>query len=312
MTTKSRPTVQEVNKYMDALSNWGRWGPNDELGTMNYVTPEKRIAAAKLVRKGITVGCSRLLYPENAQDVPNNPLHFMVGTGTEAPEKGMGGAMDFIGLAFHGYHITHIDTFSHIFWNRKSYNGLDASAVNAREKASKGSVQILENGIVTRGVLLDIARLRGVQWMKPGDGIYPEDLEAAEKAQGVKVQPGDALLYRTGWPKQREVEGPPPLPGRPGLAAASLPWVHERQVALIGADAATDVAPTGFGSDLLFPLPVHAVGICAMGLWIIDSGSYESLAEVCARENRWEFMFVTSPLRWKNATGSPLNPVAIF
>jgi len=312
MTTKSNPSAEEVNRYMETLSNWGRWGPDDELGTMNYVTSEKRIAAAKLVQKGITVSCSRMLYPEVAQDVLNNPLHFMMGTGTEAPENGMGGATDFIGLAFHGYHITHIDTFSHIFWNRKSYNGLDAGLVNAREKASKGGVQVLENGIVTRGVLLDIARLRGVQWMEPGDGIYPEDLEAAEKAQGVKVQPGDALLYRTGWPKQREMEGPPPLPGRPGLAAASLPWIHERQVSLIGADAATDVAPTGFDTDLLFPLPVHAVGICAMGLWIIDSGSYESLAEVCAQENRWEFLFVTSPLRWKNATGSPLNPVAIF
>ncbi|MFH1140852.1 MAG: hypothetical protein V1724_04100 [Chloroflexota bacterium] len=101
--------------------------------------------------------------------------------------------------------------------------------------------------------------------------------------------------------------GRPPPPGRPGLSAASLPWVHERQVALIGADAATDVAPSGFGNDLLFPLPVYAVG-----LWIIDSGRYETLAEVCARENRWEFLFVTSPLRWKNATGSPLNTVAIF
>ena len=118
MTTQSRPSVQEVNRYMETLSNWGRWGPNDELGTMNYVTPEKRIAAAKLVRKGITVSCSRMLYPEIAADVISSPLHFMQGVGNEAPEKGMGGATDFIGLAFHGYHVTHIDTFSHIFWKK--------------------------------------------------------------------------------------------------------------------------------------------------------------------------------------------------
>ncbi len=317
MTTSRRaqphiPPVGEVNKYMETLSNWGRWGPDDVIGTLNYITPQKRAEAAKLVKKGITVSCSNVLFPETASDVTNPPLHYMIGTGNDAPQKGMGGAMDFLGIAFHGYRFTHIDTPSHIFWNRKSYNGLDASLVTAAGKATKGGVDSISEGIVTRGVLLDIARVRGVQWMGPGDGILPEDLEAAEKAEGVKVQPGDAILYRTGWPKRREVEGPPPLPGRPGLHAGSLPWVHERQVSVICADAATDVAPSGYGEDLAFPLPVHAVGICAMGLWILDSGNYEALAEVCAREKRWEFLLVIAPLRWKNATGSPLNPIAIF
>ena len=312
MAIRPVPSAEEVKGYMQSLSNWGRWGDDDELGTLNYITPEKRIAAAKLVQKGFSVSCARMVYPETAQDVLSSPIHYMAGTGTEAPEQGMSGATDFIGIAFHGYHVTHIDAFSHIFWNARSYNGLDAKLVTAGGRATKGGVQVLENGIVTRGVLLDIARVRGVDWMQAGEGIFPEDLEAAEAAENVKIEPGDVVLYRTGWPKAREVEGPPPLPGRPGMHAASLPWLHERGVALIGADAATDVGPSGYPAEDFLAMPVHAVGITAMGIWILDSGSYESLAEVCNRENRWEFMFVTSPLRWRNATGSPLNPVAIF
>lgn len=312
MSDRSVPSAKEVTGYMESLSNWGRWGPDDKLGTLNYITPQKRITAAKLVKKGISVGCSRMIYPETAQDVLNSPLHYMAGTGTDAPQTGFGGATDFIGVAFHGYHITHIDSFSHIFWNAKSYNGLDAKSVNARDRASEGGVQLLENGVVTRGVLLDIAKVRGVEWMKAGDGIFPEDLEAAEAAQNIKVEPGDALLYRTGWPKARNIDGPPPLPGRPGLHAACLPWIHERGVALIAADAATDVAPSGYGDGIPYPLPIHAIGICAMGIWILDSGNFEELAQVCEQENRWEFQFVMAALRWRNATGSPVNPIAVF
>ena len=312
MVTKSVPSAEEVKGYMQSLSNWGRWGADDELGTLNYITPEKRIAAAKLVQKGISVGCARMIYPEQAQDLPNSPLHYMIGTGESAPEQGMGGASDFLGIAFHGYSVSHLDALSHIFWNTKSYNGLDAKLVNVSGRATKGGVQILENGVVTRGVLLDIARVRGVDWMEVGEGIFPEDLEAAEAAENVKIQPGDALLYRTGWAKAREVKGPLPVPGRPGMHAASLPWLHQRQVAIIGADAATDVGPSGYPAEDFLALPVHAVGITAMGIWILDSLSCEALAEVCIRENRWEFQFVMAPLRWRNATGSPLNPIAVF
>ena len=312
MTTKSVPSAEEVKGYMQSLSNWGRWGADDDLGTLNYITPEKRIAAAKLVQKGISVGCARMIYPEQAPDLPNSPLHYMINTGESAPEQGRGGSSDFLGIAFHGFSVTHIDTFSHMFWNAHSYNGLDAKLVNASGRATKGGVQVLENGVVTRGVLLDIAKVRGVDWMQAGEGIFPEDLEAAEAAENVKIEPGDALLYRTGWPKAREVQGPLPIPGRPGLHAACLPWLHERGVALIAADAATDVGPSGYPDEGFLPMPIHQVGICAMGIWILDSGNYESLAEVCIRENRWEFQFVMAPLRWRNATGSPVTPIAIF
>ncbi|MDO8750633.1 MAG: cyclase family protein [Dehalococcoidia bacterium] len=311
MTSKTRPSLNEVNGYLKSLSNWGRWGPQDEFGTLNYITPAKRLAAARLVQKGFSVGCSRAITTESAQDVAMVPLHFMMQTGTEAPEHGRGGARDFIGMVFHGQTVTHIDAFSHHFWDGKSYNGLDAKLVNARDKASKGGIQLLRDGVVTRGVLLDIARVRGVEWMGPGDGIFPGDLEAAEKAQRVRVEQGDALLYRTGWPRAREVLGPRTRE-HPGLDAACMPWLHQRQVAIICADSATDTSPTGYGKDIFSETPVHDVGLTAMGLWLVDNGDYETLAEVCIRENRWEFQFVMSTLRWNNATGSPVNPIAIF
>ena len=313
MTTGQKiPTGAEVMGYLDSLKNWGKWGPNDDLGTLNYITPQKRVQAAGLVRKGLAVSGSRMIIPQGAPDVANPPMHFMTGTGESAPRDGRGGSGDFLGIQPHGYTVTHIDALCHIFWHGQSYNGLDASQVTSRGRATRGGIQVLEDGVVTRGVLLDIARVRGVEWMGPGDGITPEDLEAAEKAQHVRVEPGDALLYRTGWPKKREVEGPPDPPNpRPGMHASSMPWLHERQVALIAADAATDVEPTGY-EDTSIGLPVHTIGICAMGLWILDGGDFEKLGTVCAQENRWEFQFIMAALRWQNATGSPVNPIAVF
>ena len=304
------PSEAEVMGYMDTLSNSGRWGPDDVLGTLNYITEAKRVQAAGLVKRGVSVSCSRVILPQAAPDVLSPPVHYMSGTGESAPAQGMAGASDFLGIEPHGYTVTHIDAMGHIFWNGKGYNGLDARQVNTRGKAEKGGVEVIASGVVTRGVLLDIARVRGVEWMGAGDGITPEDLEAAEKAQNVRVEPGDALLYRTGWPKKRAVEGPPSPPDpRPGMHAASMPWLHERQVALIAADAATDVSPAGYPN---FGLPVHVVAICAMGLWVLDGADYEELSEVCARENRWEFQFIMAALRWHHATGSPVNPIAVL
>lgn len=319
MERTSPPTGEEVVGWLESLSNWGRWGPHDRIGTLNYVTPEKILRAARLIRSGLTVTCSRIIEPENAPDNVVPPLHFMFRTGESAPARGKGGAGDFIGTAIHGYNITHIDAHSHQLWNSKSYNGIEARRITSRDRASDGGIQVLENGVVTRGVLLDIARLRGVDWMGPGEAIFPNDLEQAETAEGVKVEPGDAVLYRTGWARARDVHGPPAVPNRPGLHAACLPWLHERRVALIAADAATDVEPTGYedvlpdgGEGKKGWLPVHTVGITSMGLWILDCGHFERLAQVCSELGRWEFLFIMAPLRWRNATGSPVNPIAVF
>ena len=309
MTTKQIPTQEEVLGYMTSLSNWGRWGADDELGTLNLITQEKRTQAAGLVREGISVTCSRLIVPELAADVTSiPPLHYMIRTGESAPSSGPGGSSDFIGFSFHGLTITHLDSLCHQFWDGKMYNGKPASLVKADEKATAGHVDRAQNGIVTRGVLLDITKVRGKDWLDAGEPVFTEDLEAAERAQGVRVEEGDALILRLGWAKRRLEQGPP-ASGRPGLHAETLPWLHQRGVSMIVADASQDMDPSGYPQ---LGLPVHRVGIVAMGLWLIDAANCEGLVEVCQRLNRWEFMFNVAPLRFHNATGSPVNPLAIF
>ena len=309
MTTRQVPTEAEVLGWMDSLSNWGRWGPDDELGTLNLITPQKRAQAGSLVREGISVTCSRLIVPEIAADVTSiPPLHYMIRTGESAPGSGPGGSSDFIGLSFHGLTVTHLDALCHQFWDGKMYNGKSASMVNAEQKATAGAVDQAQNGIVTRGVLLDITAVKGKDWLEAGEGVFTEDLEAAEEAQGVHLEEGDALLLRLGWYKRRQELGPPEA-GRPGLHAETLPWLHRRGISIIVADASHDADPSGYPA---IGLPVHRVGIVAMGLWLIDAANFEELAKVCRDLNRWEFMFNVAPLRFKNATGSPVNPLAIF
>ncbi|MDO8751314.1 MAG: cyclase family protein, partial [Dehalococcoidia bacterium] len=224
--------------------------------------------------------------------------------------SGGGGSMDFIGMAFHGATITHVDSLAHQFWDGKMYNGKPASLVNARQRATAGGIEAIEDGVVTRGVLLDIAALKGKPWLEAGEGVFTEDLEAAEKAQGVRVEEGDALLVRMGWYKRRQQLGPIPLPAvHPGVHAAALPWLHSRGVSILAADAPEDVVPNTYPR---LGLPLHKVGIIGMGLWLIDAGNFEELAQVCNRLHRWEFMFVMAPLRFPHATGSPVNPLAIF
>ena len=309
MTTTKIPTEEEVLGWMNSLSNWGRWGPDDELGTLNLVTPEKVAQAGRLVREGITVTCARLIVPEGAADVTSiPPLHWMVRTGESAPASGGGGASDFFGFSFHGLTITHLDALCHQFWDGKMYNGKDAALVTADQKATAGHIDRAQNGFVTKGVMLDITKVKGKQWLDPGEPVFTEDLEAAEAAQGVRVEEGDALMLRLGWYKRRLELGPPEA-GRPGLHAETIPWLHERGVSILAGDASQDMDPAGYPN---LGLPVHRVGIVAMGLWLIDAANCEELAKVCERLNRYDFMFVVAPLRFKNATGSPVNPLAVF
>ena len=219
--------------------------------------------------------------------------------------------MEFFGLVYHGYAITHLDGICHIFWDGKMYNGKEARLVNATAGATHLPITELRDGIVTRGVLLDVAAAKGVDWMEPGEGVFPEDLEAAEERQGVKVREGDAVLLRTGYGKRKREVGREALlqTGFPGWHVACLPWLHERGAAVIGADTATDVNPSGYET---LGIPIHAVGIVHMGLWLMDNMQLEDVAEAANRYGRHEFQFVLSPLRIIGGTGSPANPLAIF
>lgn len=310
------PTETDVIRMMETLSNWGRWGKDDELGTVNLITPGHRLRAARLVQDGGSVSCARPISTAITADTTFQPLRLMVDSGegrdTASPERLLErrGASEFIGMVFHGYTITHVDTPAHYFWRGKIYNGRSCNLITSREGAQVESVDLLHDGVVSRGVLLDIAALRG-RWLASGEGVMPEDLEAAEKAAGVRVESGDLLLLRTGYYARRLAEGPrhPLKEGSPAAHVACAPWLRDRGVAMLGTDTHNDVTPPpypGIGNAL------HVVALVAMGLWLIDNMNLEELARACAARRRWEFMLTVAPLRLERTTGSPVNPIALF
>ncbi|HXA72664.1 MAG TPA: cyclase family protein [Acidimicrobiales bacterium] len=286
-----------------SLSNWGRWGPDDQLGALNLVTPEVTAAAAATVRSGQTVSCARPLNTEAAADNPAPVAHHMIGTATE------GWGADYFALAPHGFATSHIDALCHIFYEGKLFNGYAADTVTAHG-ATRLGIHHLQDGIVTRGVLLDIPSVRGVDALQPGEAIFPEDLEAAEERAGLRVRPGDALLVRTGRWVWRATHGPWNVAAQAaGLDAACLAWLRERDVATLGSDAVSDVMPSrveGVG------MPIHEIAIVALGLHLMDNLDLDALAAVCADEGRWGFLFVVAPLVLRRGTASPVNPIAVF
>ena len=316
MTSHQYPAEEQVLDWMTSLSNWGRWGDDDQMGCLNLITPSKRRRAASLVQTGETVSCSRTVTTEMAPDIRYQVQRFMVDSGegrdTDPPERKVArrGAAEFIGMVFHGQSITHIDAMSHYSWEGRMYNGVPASSVTSREGAQSHSIEPASDGIVSRGVLLDIPLVRGVDWIQPDAPVMPEDLEAAEALHGVRVEEGDILLVRTGYYRRRIEEGA--LPGgepTPACQAACAPWFKERGVAMLGTDTSNDVRPSqypGIGS------PLHTLCLVTLGLWLIDNANLEQLSAACISHGRNEFMLSMGPLVLRNITGSPVNPIAIF
>ena len=301
----TRPALkpEDVQTFHEKLSNWGRFGARDQLGTLNFVTPEHRVAAARLVQSGRTVPCARALPTEPSLENPNPVVHLMVGTATE----GWGG--DYFAMAPHGFATSHIDALSHIFHEGKLYNGYPAERITAHG-ALELAIHELEAGIVTRGVLFDIPRARGVPFLEPGDPIFWDDLERAERDGGLTVGSGDLLLLYTGRWACREAGGPwDPRERLAGLDASCLPWLYEREVAALGCDGVSDVIPSRVdGVDL----PIHQVAIVAMGLHLLDNLDLEKLARACREEGRWAFLLTVAPLVLLRGTASPVNPIAVF
>ncbi len=293
----------DVLDFHRSLSNWGRWGDEDQLGALNLITPEVTAAAATTVRAGRTVSCARPLDTVAAADNPAPVAHHMTGTATE----GMGA--DYFALAPHGFATSHLDALCHIFHEGKLFNGYPAETVTAHG-ATKLGIHRLRHGIVTRGVLLDIPALHGVESLEPGTPIFPEDLETAEERAGLEVRPGDALLVRTGRWSWRRAHGPWDA-GRlaAGLDASCLPWLRRRDVAALGGDGVSDVLPSRVDG---VAMPIHTVVIVAMGVHLLDNLDLDDLAAACAEESRWEFLLTVAPLVLRRGTASPVNPVALF
>jgi kynurenine formamidase len=293
----------DVLAFHRSLSNWGRWGEDDQLGALNLVTPAMTAAAAATVRSGRTVSCAR---PLDTRPAPDNPLpvaHHMTGTATE----GMGA--DYVAVSPHGFSTSHIDALCHIFHDGMLYNGYSAETVTAHG-ATRLGIHHLFAGIVSRGVLLDIPASRGVDALEPGEAVFPEDLDTAATRAGVQVRAGDVLFVRTGRWRWRAEHGPWDAGAlAAGLDASCLPWLHGRDVAALGSDGVSDVLPSRVEG---VPMPIHSVAIVAMGLHLLDNLDLDALAQACAAEGRGDFLVTVAPLVLRRGTASPVNPIAVF
>jgi kynurenine formamidase len=310
---KTKPTpvsAREFDELFQKVCNWGRWGPDDERGTLNYISPAHVRAAAALVRSGRSVS---LAVPVNTVAGPDNPhpaVHNMVQTHDIPSDPTF--ALDYMACDFHGDCHTHIDALCHIGYKGKLYNGKPVSSVTSRGPTLM-DITAYAHGIVGRGVLLDIPRLLGVKWLEPGEAVTREELEAAEKAQGVRLGEGDIFLFRTGHHRRRLELGPwnngYDGEGKAGLHATTMLMLHERKVAAFLPDGDGETVPSNVEGIIY---PIHALQICAMGMACADSLQFEELVKVCEEERRWEFMVVIEPLRFPQCTGSLFNPIAIF
>lgn len=292
-------TAAEFDEMFDELNNWGRWGDNDELGTFNLITPEKSRAAAELVERGISVSLSHNPMREDAADNSGSFEHVMAENLRS----------DTYRFTYHGYAVSHIDALCHFEHHGSLYNGVPLDA-SSQDGCGKLGIENLKTGIVTRGILLDIPRLKGVPYLDPGTPIYISDIEDWEAQAGITVSAGDAVFLRTGrWARRAEL-GPWQLSGNSaGIHVSVVRWLKERDVAFFGSDAASDVQPSLVEG---VNLPVHTLLIAGLGMNLFDNVDLESLAETASAEDRWEFLLSAGPIPVDGGTGSPLNALAIF
>ena len=292
--------ADEFDTMFQQVKNWGRWGADDQLGAANLITEAKRKQALGLAKSAITVP---LAHPPLKDAAPDNGSPF-----NHTMNRGL--STDTYSVSYHGYAHSHIDALCHILYKNQTYNGYAREEVLTEKGCTRLGIQNLKDGIVTRGVLIDIPRLRGLDYLEPGTPIFVEDIEAWEKKARVKVAPGDAIFVRTGRWLRREKLGPWPV-GRnqAGLHASIAPWLKERGVAFLGGDGAQDVTPSLVEG---ITLPVHTLAITALGIDILDNQDLEAVAATAARLNRWEFLLVVAPVPVTGGTGFPVNALAIF
>ncbi|HVA69095.1 MAG TPA: cyclase family protein [Candidatus Binataceae bacterium] len=304
-------TTGQIAALLERVSNWGHWGKDDQRGALNYITNEKRAAAARLVQSGEAVSLSRPLPTQAARDNPTPVTHLMIRSGQTGHPLGSSGCADYFAIEPHGLATTHLDALCHHFWRGKMYNGFDTSEIDF-QGAHKCGIDVARDGIISRGVLIDIPKIRQVEWVEPGDAIYPADLEAAERDHHVTIAEGDVMLLRTGRFTLRRAKGAGAMANfaMPGLHASCLEWLHDRKVAVLGSDAVSDVLPTPYEAPL--KMPIHTGTLVMMGVHLIDNAELDPLAAKCARDGRYAFMFSLLPLVLERGTASPANPVALF
>jgi kynurenine formamidase len=303
-------SADEFRALFRAVSNWGRWGEEDERGALNELTADRIAAAARLVRTGETITLSLPLNTRAGIENPEPAVHRM----TLLPDVDIGSgtlrlAKDYIGIDYHNDSHTHIDAFCHIAFDGVLYNGRPGDSFD-EQGATADAIDAVKDGLVGRGVLLDVPGLRGVSWLEPGEHVFPEDLESAEREQGVAVAAGDVLLVRTGHTRRLAELGPwDTASAKAGLHPTAARFLAERGIAALGSDGNNDTAPS---TTVGVAFPIHTLTLNAMGVHLLDYLQLEDLLAACEREARWEFLFVGAPLRIVGGTGSPLNPIAIL
>jgi len=302
--------ASEFRSLYERLRDRTGWGPADRQGALNNLRPESLVAAAREVRTGRTVSLAAPVEGTASADNPD-PWVDQV-THPTAGQAGAGGldfAMDTLSLHVHGNADSHIDALCHVVYDGTLYNDVPGTVWTA-DGAGQLSIAVAGQGIASRAVLLDIPRLRGVDWLEPGDHVTADDLIGAEAAQGVQVDAGDIMLVRVGHRRRRAMLGPwDAATARAGLHPAAMELVADRHVAVLGSDSNNDTAPSAAdGVDF----PVHVLAVRALGLMLLDYLQLEDLAAACESAGRWSFLCVIAPLRLPLGTGSPVNPIAIL
>jgi kynurenine formamidase len=317
-------TKEDIDHWMTELSNWGRWGKDDQAGTCNLITPAKRKEAAALVKEGVSISMAldADIAPKGAAPEPAPSAepggrgrfprytwqHTMRSTGLNM--RGPSGyAVDSIASTFHGNNTTHLDALSHFIFNGHTYNGFPAGSIT-EWGAEKNDVMPFKDGFFTRGVLIDWPRFKNVPYMGDDEAIYAEDLDAWEKKSGVKIASGDCVLLRTGRWKRVAEKGPLDLNVKaPGLYASCAKWLKERNIALLGSDVVQDVRPSRVEG---VNQPIHQLFLVAVGTPLFDNCDLEAVSERAAALRRSTFCMTVAPLRVPGATGGPFNPLATF
>lgn len=298
------PSEEELDALFDEVDNAGRWGKDDELGTLNFITPQKRISAAGLVREGRALSIARNLDTVQSANNPQPVRHSMCYQ-SHYPI----GCVDAVVIDMHGFAITHLDAVAHVYRDQDVYNKREAAAVALPGGLAFGDILAQKDGMFTRGVLLNIAAVRGRDWLKPDDGVTAADLAAAEDRQGLKVESGDCLFVYTGLQKREAAEGPENLGERVGIMPDAIRWMHEREIAVYSGDC-VDAFPNPYGPR--YAIYFHAITLAAMGLILLDIPALEPLVDVCDELDRSDFLLTMAPLRLKGGTGCPVNPIALF
>ena len=303
-------SAAEFRALYRRVKHMSRQGPADRRGALNNTSPTDVVTAASGVWRGHAVSLAAPVDTEVAADNPDPAVHQMAHPGTSSVSAaGLSFAMDRVAMNIHGNADSHIDALCHVIFDGELYNGVAADTVT-ETGAAELSIGVAADGIVGRGVLLDVPRSRGVPWLEPGDHVTEEDMLAAERDQGVRVGRGDIVFVRVGHRRRRTEQGPwDAAAGRAGLHPTLLPLLAERQIAALGGDGNNDTAPSAVaGVDF----PVHVLAVNALGLHLLDYLQFTELAQACEAVGRWSFLCVIAPLRFPTGTGSPVNPIAIL